>query len=152
MRRSLNITIQRGLALLTCLVLISTAGCASRSRAPSAKRVKKTAAAVFAQEWVELLDAGKYDQAFEQKPLRYRVSSTRQQFERYMLGRRVPFGRALSRKFIAATFTTKMVGLPDGEYETILFKTGFENKAAAAERVILTKEAGRRYVLGYRVY
>ena len=46
----------------------------------------------------------------------------------------------------------KLVGLPDGLYQSVLFKSTFENKSVAAERVILTKEAGRWQVIDYRIY
>ena len=46
----------------------------------------------------------------------------------------------------------KLVGLPDGNYESVLFKSTFENKSVAAERVILTKESDRWQVIDYRIY
>jgi hypothetical protein len=99
-----------------------------------------------------MLDAGDYEGAFEHKSLRFRISGTQRQFVRYMTGRRAPFGRVISRDFIGAATMKRLVGLPDGEYETVLFKTIFENKSVAAERVILTREAGRRQIVEYRIY
>ena len=46
----------------------------------------------------------------------------------------------------------KLVGLPDGDYESVLFKSTFENKSVAAERVILTRESDRWHVIDYRIY
>ena len=143
---------QRAVAVLTCILLISTAGCASYSRSRAAKRANEEAATAVAQAWVEMLDRGDYERAFEHKSLRFRISGTEGQFVRYMQGRRAPFGRVFSRKFIGAASMKKLVGLPDGEYETILFKTTFENKSVAAERVILVNEAGRRQTIEYRIY
>jgi hypothetical protein len=61
-------------------------------------------------------------------------------------------GRALKRSFVGAAFTQKLVGAPDGTYETILFKTFFEHKTVAAERVILTRESAHWKVIEYRIY
>jgi hypothetical protein len=69
-----------------------------------------------------------------------------------MQGRRAPFGHVESRKFIGAAHMKKLVGLPDGIYESVLFKSTFENKSVAAERVILTKESQRWKVIDYRIY
>jgi hypothetical protein len=69
-----------------------------------------------------------------------------------MESRRAPFGRVLSRKFIGAAFTSKLTGSPDGRYESILFRTSFEHKKLAAERVILTHEEGQWRIVDYRVY
>ncbi|MEP6685340.1 MAG: DUF4019 domain-containing protein [Verrucomicrobiota bacterium] len=101
---------------------------------------------------MELLDGGNYSQAYADEATRLRLSGTKAQFIRSMQGRRAPFGGALRRTFIGAAFTQKLVGAPDGNYETILFKTFFEHKAIAAERVILAKESGGWKVIEYRIY
>jgi len=101
---------------------------------------------------VELLDADDYAQAYSEQAARLRLSGTEVQFIRSMQGHRTPFGRMLKRTFIGAAFTQKLVGAPDGNYETILFKTFFEHKTVAAERVILTKESGRWKAIEYRIY
>jgi hypothetical protein len=98
------------------------------------------------------VDAGDYTQAYEEEPARLRASTTDAQFIRSMEGRRAPFGRVLSRKFIGAAFTRKLTGSPDGRYESILFRTSFEHKSLAAERVILTQESRQWRVVDYRVY
>ena len=69
-----------------------------------------------------------------------------------MEGRRQPFGRVSSRVFIGAAYTRKLTGAPDGEYESILFRTSFSHKAVAAERVILSREQDGWRVADYRVY
>jgi hypothetical protein len=145
---------KRAPAFLICLLAISIVGCAtqSKSRSKAVRRADESAARARALEWVELLDAGDYGQAYSKQAARLRLSGTEAQFIRSMQSRRAPFGRALKRNFIGAAFTRKLVGAPDGYYETILFKTFFEHKTVAAERVILTKESGRWKVIQYRVY
>lgn len=143
---------QRGVAALTCLLLISFSGCATHSRARSEKRVAENTTRAVAERWLEMLDDGNYEEAFEHESIRFRISGTQKQFVRYMQGRRAPFGRAVSRKFIGAAHMKKLVGLPDGIYESVLFKSTFENKTVTAERVILAKESERWQVIDYRIY
>ena len=143
---------QRGLAVLICLFPILVTGCATQSRARAEKRADETTTRAVAERWLQMLDDGDYEEAFEHESMRFRISGTQKQFVRYMQGRRAPFGRAVSRKFIGAAHMKKLVGLPDGTYESVLFKSTFENKSVAAERVILTRESERWQVIDYRIY
>jgi hypothetical protein len=146
---------KHGLVALACLSLLSFQSCAmhkSVSKSLAEKRDREKEARAAALHWLHLVDAGDYAQAYEEEPARLRASTTDAQFIRSMEGRRVPFGRVLSRKFIGAAFTRKLTGSPDGRYESILFRTSFEHKTLAAERVILTHEARQWRVVDYRVY
>ena len=138
-----------------CLCLVLFQGCAfqrSASKSLAEKKVREKETRAAALEWLGLVDAGKYPAAYAMEPARLRAATTEEQFIRSMEGRRVPFGRVLSRSFIGAAFTRKLTGSPDGRYESILFRTSFENKKLAAERVILSHESGQWRVVDYRVY
>ena len=124
----------------------------SVSKVLAEKRAREKEPRAVALHWLQLVDTGDYSQAYEKESARLRASSTEAQFIRSMEGRRAPFGRVLSRRFIGAAFTRKLTGSPDGRYESILFRTAFEHKALAAERVILTHEAREWRVVDYRVY
>jgi hypothetical protein len=139
---------------LTCLCFILLQGCATHSisKTLAEKRARENEVRTAALHWLQLVDTGDYAQAYEEEPARLRTSTTDAQFIRSMEGRRAPFGRVLSRKFIGAAFTRKLTGSPDGRYESILFRTSFEHKALAAERVILTHESRQWRVVDYRVY
>ena len=144
-----------GLVALACLSLLSFQGCAmhrSVSKSLEEKRVREKEARAAALHWLHLVDAGDYTQAYEAEPARLRASTTYPQFVRSMEGRRAPFGRVLSRKFIGAAFTKKMTGSPDGRYESILFRTSFEHKKVTAERLILSFESDQWRVVDYRLY
>lgn len=146
---------KHGLVVLACLSLLSFQACAihrSASKSLAEKRDREKEARGAALHWLQLVDAGDYTQAYEEEPARLRASTTDAQFIRSMEGRRVPFGRVLSRKFIGAAFTRKLTGSPDGRYESILFRTSFEHKSLAAERVIMTHESRQWRVVDYRVY
>lgn len=122
----------------------------SKSLEEKRSREKETRAAAL--HWLGLVDARDYAQAYEQMPARLQASTTDAQFVRSMEGRRVPFGKVVSRVFIGAAFTRKLTGSPDGRYESILFRTSFEHKELAAERVILSHEARQWRVVDYRLY
>lgn len=143
---------QRSATVLFCLLLIPMSGCAGHSRARAETRANESTTRAVAERWLEMLDDGDYEEAFEHESIRFRIAGTQKQFVRYMQGRRAPFGHVESRKFIGAAHMKKLVGLPDGSYQSVLFKSTFENKSVAAERVILTKEAGRWQVIDYRIY
>jgi hypothetical protein len=145
---------KRGFVLLSWLCCILLHGCATHStpKPPTEKGAREKETRAAALHWLQLVDAGDYTQAYEEEPARLRASTTDAQFIRSMEGRRAPFGRVLSRKFIGAAFTRKLTGSPDGRYESILFRTSFEHKSLAAERVILTQESRHWRVVDYRVY
>jgi len=146
---------KRTFAFFACLCLILFQACAmhrSVSKSQTERRDREKESRAAAVHWLQLVDAGNYAQAYEEEPARLRASTTDAQFTRSMEGRRAPFGRVLSRKFIGAAFTRKLTGSPDGHYESILFRTAFEHKAVAAERVILAYESRQWRVVDYRVY
>jgi hypothetical protein len=146
---------KRALLLPACLGLVLLQGCAMHRSAPkslSEKRVREKDARAAALHWLQLVEAGDFAQAYEEEPARLRAAGTEAAFIRSMESRRVPFGRVLSRTFIGAAFTRKLTGSPDGRYESILYRTSFEHKALAAERVILTDESHQWRVVDYRVY
>ena len=141
--------------LVTTLFVFLVQGCAIQRSLKSSlaeKRARETEARRAAQEWLALIDAANYAAAYAAEPARLRAATTQEQFVRSMEGRRQPFGSVLSRSFIGAAFTHKLTGAPDGEYESILFRTSFAHKSLAAERVILSREADGWRVVDYRVY
>ena len=155
-RHSLNRRgMRRGCVFVLCLCLALFQGCAvqrSASNSLAEKRAREKETRAAALEWLALIDSGEYARAYAMEPARLRAATTEEQFIRSMEGRRAPFGQVLSRSFIGAAFTRKLTGSPDGQYESILFRTSFENKKLAAERVILSHESGQWRVVDYRVY
>jgi hypothetical protein len=146
---------RRALLVLICLGIGLSPGCAihrSVTKAAAEKRTREKEARTAAETWLRLIDSADYAVAYAAEPARLRAATTEGQFVRSMQGRRQPFGRVLSRNVIGAAYTRKLTSAPDGNYESILFKTSFENKKVAAERVILSRESNGWKVLDYRVY
>ena len=146
---------RRALLVLTCLGIGFQPGCAmhrSVSKSLAEKRSREKEARASAEEWLSQIDAANYAGAYAAEPPRLRAATTPEQFVRSMESRRQPFGHVLSRKFIGSAFTRKLTGAPDGQYESILFRTSFAHKSVAAERVILSQGSDGWSVVDYRVY
>jgi hypothetical protein len=137
---------------LTCTLSILLSGCASHSTPRAEKRTNENEARAAALHWLQLLDTGDYEEAFEFEAQDFRMFRTQSQFVRLMQARRAPFGNALSRNFIGAAHVERFVGAPEGNYESVLFKTAFEHKNPTAERVILIKQPIGWRVIDYRIY
>jgi Protein of unknown function (DUF4019) len=138
--------------VLACAMSILLASCASHSASRAEKRANESDARSAAVHWLQLLDDGDYEEAFEWEAQDFRMSRTQSQFVRLMQARRAPFGRALSRSVIGSRHIEKFVGAPQGNYESVIFKTAFENKNPTAERVILINQPIGWRVLDYRIY
>jgi hypothetical protein len=143
---------QRGIAVVIATMSILIAGCATHSAARMEKRANETDARSAASHWLELLDDGDYEEAFEFEAQDFRMSRTQAQFVRYMQARRAPFGKTVSRSIIGSANIHKIVGMPEGNYVSVIFKTFFEHKSPTAERVILVKQEAGWRVVDYRIY
>jgi len=128
------------------------AGCASHSPSRAERRAEENDARGAAQRWLEMLDQGDYGEAFEFEAQDFRMSRTQSQFIRLMQARRAPFGKAIQRSVIGARHVQKFVGAPEGNYESVLFKTNFEHKNPTAERVIMLKQPAGWRVIDYKIY
>jgi hypothetical protein len=141
-----------GLAFSLCTLFFFFVGCASHKEAREQKRSYEDAARSAALHWLKLLDAGDYEEAFEWEAQDFRMARTQAQFVRYMQARRAPFGPAIDRKFIGAANVHKLVGVPEGNYVSVIFKTQFEKKSDTPERVILIQQQIGWRVIDYRIY
>src|SRR4051794_31633304 len=119
---------RRSLALALCAVLMFADGCAFHKEVRTEKRLHENAARSAALHWLQLLDTGDYEEAFEWEAQDFRMARTQTQFVRYMQACRAPFGRPIDRKFIGAANVHKLVGVPEGNYVSVIFKTRFQNK------------------------
>jgi hypothetical protein len=138
--------------VLTFTLSILLSSCALHSASRAEKRANENDARSAALHWLQLLDDGDYEEAFEFEAQDFRMNRTQAQFVRLMQARRAPFGKMIERKFIGAAHVEKFVGAPEGNYESVLFKTNFEHKNPTAERVILIKQPIGWRVIDYRIY
>ena len=137
---------------VVCTLSILLTSCASHSISRAEKRANESDARAAALNWLQLLDDGDYEEAFELEAQDFRMYRTQSQFVRFMQARRAPFGKMIERKFIGAQRVEKFVGAPEGNYETVLFKTNFEHKNPTAERVIVIQQPVGWRVIDYKIY
>ena len=143
---------QRLLTFGVCGLSMVFASCSWHSGAKAEKRANEAEARVAASNWLRLLDQGDYEEAFEWEAQDFRMARTQAQFVRYMQARRAPFGRTISRSIVGAANIHRFAGVPEGNYESVIFKTAFENKSPTAERVILVKQEVGWRIIDYRIY
>lgn len=102
-----------------------------------------------AKEWLELTDAGKYGQSWEQAAKLFKSSVTKKQWDAKIKAARVPLGKVISREVQNATYARQLPGVPDGEYVVIQYNTSFEKKKSAIETVTPMLDGTSWKVSGY---
>src|SRR5262245_23273852 len=108
------------------------------------------AAQAAAESWLKLVDAGNYDESWDQAARLFKGSVTKEHWRDAIGGSRGPFGRPVSRKLKSREFRERLPGAPDGKYVVVMFDTVFEKKAAAVETVTpMMDPDGKWRVSGY---
>src|SRR5438552_1597438 len=141
-----------GTAVFVCGWSILLAGCATDSASRAEKRASENEARAAALRWLQLLDTGDYEEAFEFEAQDFRMSRTQNQFVRLMQARRAPFGKTNERKVIGGPQVEKFVGAPESKYQSVLFQTNFQHKNPTRERRIIVKQPIGWRVIDYRIY
>lgn len=102
--------------------------------------------------WLAGVDAGKYEQSWEQAGATFRQAVTREQWKQAVGGARGPMGELESRELASRQEATTLPGAPDGQYVVMQFRAAFAHKAAAVETVTTVLEAdGKWRVVGYYI-
>ncbi|MDD5020296.1 MAG: DUF4019 domain-containing protein [Candidatus Omnitrophica bacterium] len=111
---------------------------------------KEKAASKAAQEWLAIVDAGRYDLSWKQAAAYFKNAVTQEQWVGTVKAFRDPLGKCGMRIERGATYMTTLPGAPDGEYVIVQFDTTFENKKSSVESVTMSLEAdGQWRVCGY---
>ena len=104
------------------------------------------------EPWLALVDSAQYAASWEQAAGGLKKAVAAPQWEQAVMRAREPFGRLLSRKATARTYSTTLPGAPDGQYVRLVFDSAFERKAAAVETAVMALESdGAWRVAGYFV-
>jgi hypothetical protein len=134
---------------LVTAVLLSLLGWALVPVAARGDDPEKAAVAA-ADAWLRLVDAGKYGASWDEAARLFRDAVGKPDWERSVKNARAPFGRLVSRKVSARTYTESLPGAPDGKYVVVQYETSFENKKRATETVTpMLDDDGRWRVSGY---
>jgi hypothetical protein len=113
---------------------------------------QKSAAQKSAEEWLALVDAGKYAESWKTAAGYFQTAVPQDQWEHTIAAVRGPLSDLVSRKLKSAHYTKSLPGAPDGEYVVLQFDTSFANKKAAVETVTPKLDAdGTWKVSGYYI-
>lgn len=114
-------------------------------------KMDTTLAAINAtNEWLKLVDDGKYGESWDNAAKLFKNDVTKEKWEGVLKDVLTPLGALHSREVILTKYTTSLPGAPDGEYFFMQFKTKFTNNEKVIETVIPMKdEDGVWRVSGY---
>jgi hypothetical protein len=96
---------------------------------------KEKAAVAAAEQWLLLVDAGKYEESWKEAAEYFKNAVSQDTWHQSLQAVRNPLGKLISRKVKTQVYETSLPGAPDGEYVVIQFETSFKNKKAAVETV-----------------
>jgi hypothetical protein len=110
-------------------------------------------AAVAADRWLALVDAGAYERSWDEAAGYFQGVLPKDQWVSSLQVVRTPLGAVTSRQQHSTQYTTELPGVPDGHYVVLQYGTAFANKRAyAVETVTLTLEADSTWkVSGYYI-
>jgi hypothetical protein len=118
------------LAIGLTLFVILSVGMASAGQGS-----KEEPAVVAAEDWLKLVDDGKFAESWKEAAEYFKGVVKQDQWEQSIQSVRIPLGAVISRRLKTKNFTTFLPGAPDGEYVVIQFATSFENKTSAVETI-----------------
>ena len=123
-------------ALAALLALIITASACTSSNPEDATKDGVAAAT----SWLQLIDAGKYDDAWASSADEIKTVGPKEGFAKMMEQTRKPLGKEISRAVKDKGYAKDPQNAPPGEYVQIHFTTSFENSNDATELVIVKKQ------------
>ena len=132
---------------ITVVFVSLAAGC---NVAAAADEIDTSAGMTAANEWLALVDRGRYGESWDAAGARFREAIERTKWETTVDSVRGPLGPVVVRKLRTATFARVLPDAPEGEYVVIEFDTRFDKRPLAAETVTSAREKdGSWKVAGY---
>ena len=105
------------------------------------------AAVPAAEAWLKVIDAGKYEQSWDEMAKLAQSAVTKDQWAKDAALLK-PFGPVQSRKLLSAVHAISLPGAPDGDYVTIEYDSAFANKKQAVETVTVAKDTDGTWRVG----
>ena len=136
-------TVTRGVLILAIMTMSALLFAASKPEDDALKS---------AEQWLSLVDAGKFGESWKTAADYFRTAVPQEQWERSLDAVRKPLGTLVSRNLKTARYTRSVPGAPDGEYVILQFDTSFTNKKEAIETVTpMLEKDGQWRVSGYYI-
>src|SRR5271166_5013877 len=120
---------------LLALLIIVMGGCTSSNPEDATKD-----GVAAATSWLELIDAGKYNDAWAASADEIKTAGPVDAFAKMMEQTRGPLGNEKSRTVKDQGYAKDPQNAPPGEYVQIHFDSSFENAKSATELVIVKKQ------------
>jgi hypothetical protein len=118
--------------------------------AAAAEEIDTGGALTSSNEWLALIDAGRYGAAYEEAAESFRKGIEKVKWEVAAQNARAASGPLVNRRMRTATFTRTLPGAPDGEYVIVQFDSRFDRQPLVTEMVTSEREKdGRWRVAGY---
>lgn len=105
--------------------------------AHAAAPTNEEAARAVAEEWLALVDGGKFVESWQKLDPAFAKKVGKKKWTSSMTDIRGRVGKLMSRKFRSAEYSKELPGAPEGEYVVVQFDSALEKKPAATEKVIL---------------
>ncbi len=137
--------------LAVCAIFLLAVLAIASKPAPAAGDLENKALTV-AEAWLEMMDAGRYGEGWDQAAPVIKSSINRRDFVKALEGVRGPLGPLVSRRLLSRNHMTSLPGVPDGDYVVIQFEASFENKRSAVETITpVLDEDGLMRIAGYYI-
>ena len=137
-----------GIAMSLTLALLALSAMSGTAQAPSAAlpsaAISDTAAVDSARLWLELGDAGRWDEGYAGTSASFQHANTKVKWTEVSEQVRAPLGALVSRMLIGE----EEVPTPPVGARIVKFRTSFANKSAATETLALVREGGSWKVTG----
>jgi hypothetical protein len=105
-----------------------------------------------AEEWLALVDAGKYEDSWSQAHSLFKENVAKEQWVAGVTDLVTRLGKIKSRKLKEATPTKNVPGAPPGDYTIFVYDSSYENLPAATDTLVTAKDKdGAWRVTGYFV-
>ena len=114
--------------------------------------VREKAAQIAVQNWLKLVDSGKYTESWKEAAALFRNAVKQDQWVSTIEKIRSQSGKVVSREMINSTYATSLPGAPQGEYVVTQFKTIFAQDKVLIETITpMLENDGKWRVSGYFV-
>ncbi|MBV8135794.1 MAG: DUF4019 domain-containing protein [Deltaproteobacteria bacterium] len=134
----MKVTLAAGWCCLLAVICLAPAWAVDRAEAAR----EATAAA---EQWLGLVDQGKFNGSWLEASTYFRNVTTKQQWKQQVSVWRSALGSVVSRKLRTVQYLTTMPGAPDGEYVMIQYDTSFTHKKSAVEVVVPMMDADGKW-------
>ena len=135
----MKVILGAGLCCLFTVICLAPA----RGAAERAEAAKEATAA--AEQWLGLVDQGKFNGSWLEASTYFRNVTTKQQWKQQVSVWRSALGSVVSRKLRTVQYLMTMPGAPDGEYVMIQYDTTFAHKKSAVEVVVPMMDADGKW-------